>query len=87
MPNVLTFINRFRKVTTVWDWECQMFHISLLFQNFNLFTALVSGLILFNLFQCLIVLYCNSSLSFFLHPRLLSDHYFPESFVPRLSLT
>ena len=50
------------------------------FPNFNLFTALVSGLILFNLFQCLIVLYYNSSLSFFLHPRLLSDHYFPESF-------
>ena len=64
-----------------------MFHISLLFQNFNLFTALVSGLILFNLFQCLIVLYCNSSLSFFHHPRLLSDHYFPEKFVPKLSLT
>ena len=57
------------------------------FPNFNLFTALVSGLILFNLFQCLIVLYCNSSLSFFPHPRLLSDHYFPESFVPKLSLT
>ena len=57
------------------------------FPNFNLFTALVSGLILFNLFQCLIVLYYNSSLSFFLHPRLLSDHYFTESFVPRLSLT
>ena len=37
MPNVLTFINRFRKVTTVWDWECQMFHISLLFQNFKPF--------------------------------------------------
>ena len=57
------------------------------FPNFNLFTALVSGLILFNLFQCLIVLYYNSSLSFFLHPRLLSDHYFTENFVPRLSLT
>ena len=57
------------------------------FPNFNLFTALVSGLILFNLFQCLIVLYYNSSLSFFLHPRLLSDHYFPERFFPKLSLT
>ena len=57
------------------------------FPNFNLFTALVSGLILFNLFQCLIVLYYNSSLSFFLHPRLLSDHYLTESFVPKLSLT
>ena len=57
------------------------------FPNFNLFTALVSGLILLNLFHCLIVLYYNSSLSFFLHPRLLSDHYFTESFVPKLSLT
>ena len=87
MPSVLTFINRFRRVATVRDWECQMFHISLLFQNFKLFTAPVSSLILLNLFHCLIVLYYNSSLSFFLHPRLLSDHYFTESFVPRLSLT
>ena len=36
---------------------------------------------------CLIVFSCSSSLSFFLHARLLSDRYFTKIFLHKLSLT
>ena len=85
IPSVYTLINRFRKVTTVRDWECETF-IFLCFSKFLTFysTSEWSHLIQF---ICLIVSYRNSGLPFFLHSRLLSDHHFTKSFVHKLSLT